>query len=80
MIASGFIVTNESMIKTAYEIKKYFSELVDINPEAEYDYISGCKSLKFGGIFSLDIEKLINFFFRSIFFIQEFIRKSITFN
>ena len=55
------------MLKTAHDIKKYFNLLIDINPEAEYDYISGCKSLKFGGIFTLDLEM---FFFnlKNIFF------------
>ena len=50
-------------MKTAHDIKKYFNKLVDLNPEAEYDYISGCKSLKFGGIFSFGAEKLSFFFY-----------------
>ena len=47
------LILNSKIIKSAYDFKKYFPSLIDLNPHKEYDAISGISDLKIGGIFEL---------------------------
>ena len=47
------IQVDSSIVRNAYDFKKYFAYLVDLRPDDEYDFIQGKKSIKLGGIFEL---------------------------
>ena len=44
---------DSSIVRNAYDFKKYFAYLVDLKPGDEYDFINGKKSIKLGGVFEL---------------------------
>lgn len=44
---------NRRVAKSAYDFKLYFPSVVDLNPDREYDYISGINDLKLGGLFQI---------------------------
>lgn len=44
---------NRKILKSGFELKNYFKELIDLNPEKEYEYLSGNSFYKFGGCFTL---------------------------
>jgi len=48
------LVIDTSIVKTAYDFKKFFPYLADLNPMNEYEYLQGTKSIKLGGIFEID--------------------------
>ena len=43
------------IIGNTYDFKKYFNYIIDLQPKNEYDYVQGKKSIKFAGVFELDI-------------------------
>jgi len=51
VIKTQELVIDTSIIKTAFDFKKFFPHLVDLNPMNEYEYLQGTKSIKLGGIF-----------------------------
>ena len=55
IIRTEEINVDPSIVKTAYDFKKYFGYLVDLKPMDEYDFVQGKKSIKLGGLFELDI-------------------------
>ncbi len=44
---------NRKIIKDAFDLKKYFNNLIELNPQKHYDYLSGGGDLKLGGIFEI---------------------------
>jgi len=57
-------ILNPNIINNPFDFKRYFANLVDIKSKNEYDMIHGKKSIKYGGIFDLEIngpEFLIKF-------------------
>ena len=52
-LKSEEIYIDPTIIRNAHDFKKYFAYLVDIEPEDEFDFIRGNKSIKLGGVFDL---------------------------
>ncbi len=44
---------NRRVAKSAYDFKFYFPSIVDLNPDREYEYVSGTSDLKLGGLFQM---------------------------
>lgn len=53
MLSSDIVSLNRKLVKTAYDFKKFFHQLVDLKPEKEYDYINGSSNFKLGGVMIL---------------------------
>jgi len=49
------IELDPSIIGNSHDFKKYFSYLIDLKPKNEYDYVQGKNSIKFAGVFDLDV-------------------------
>ena len=41
------------LAKSVYDFKKYFTNLIDLNPHKEYDYVSGVEDYKLCGLFEI---------------------------
>ncbi len=45
------ITVDTRVVKTAYDFKKYFGNLIDLKPKDEYEFVHDKKSIKLGGVF-----------------------------
>ena len=48
------IQLDPTLVKSAYDFKKYFSYLIDLQPKDEYEFVQGKKGIKFGGLIELE--------------------------
>ena len=44
---------NPRIAKSVYDFKKYFTNLIDLTPSKEYDYVSGVEDYKLCGVFEV---------------------------
>ena len=49
---------NKRIFKSEFELKNYFNDLIELNHEKEYEYLSGNGYFKLGGCFSFFNKKM----------------------
>jgi len=53
ILKSACFKMNKAVLKSGFELRKYFKGLIELNQEKEYEYLSGNGYFKFGGCFFL---------------------------
>ncbi len=52
-IRSDCYLLNTEIVKSAYDFKRIIPNIVELNPEKEYDFIAGTGSYKLGAVFAI---------------------------